>query len=294
MFQSSSYRFLATQGFDFNRTLRYGLVTPPPHNKIIFIIRRTRSCNRIRLPIGRVLGRSTPHTSLNPYYLAQHCRLRSSLGRVQRRGTQSVRRRRQPITSSCTDPKKKQKQLNNLKQPVRGVRFYWVTQVLRGEGQEQTHRPQHEEAEELEARGIQIVGTIINRLQCGHIGHNSIKETVATYIYYRRVLGHNPCIDLCLLYHNFIKDLPSDFSTYASSVLQLHINFHSHQINKYFSNILDTKVVANHYRPYFKKLHNHIEGFYKDCFQNTNTLKAYNNIKIDENRIDNIQYIKCK
>jgi hypothetical protein len=32
------------------------------------------------------------------------------------------------------------------------------------------------------------------------------------------MIGHNPCIDICILYHNFIADLPHDFLSYSAEV----------------------------------------------------------------------------
>ena len=67
--------------------------------------------------------------------------------------------------------------------------------------------------------------------------------------------------------HTFVHDLPATFPEYAKLV------------NQTFPLLIDTKVLANHLRREIPRVNNYVEGLYKDCFENDDVLRKFNNIE---------------
>jgi len=86
------------------------------------------------------------------------------------------------------------------------------------------------------------------------------------------LIGHNASIDLCLLYHNFIDQLPNSFLEFA------------HKIHHLFPKILDSKLAANFFREKYnlqKKMQNNLEHLFKECYINDKGLKPFNNVYLN-------------
>lgn len=65
--------------------------------------------------------------------------------------------------------------------------------------------------------------------------------------------------------HYFIGELPATFTQFSKLA------------NEIFPLLFDTKMMAHSLRPTMPKIQVHLEGMYKDCFENDNTLRKYNN-----------------
>ena len=79
------------------------------------------------------------------------------------------------------------------------------------------------------------------------------------------IVGHFPNLDLGLIYHSFISELPETFEEF------------SNHINKLFPYIFDTKVLSRRLQTKIKSVKVDLKSLYRACF-NKKLLEPYSNI----------------
>lgn len=78
-------------------------------------------------------------------------------------------------------------------------------------------------------------------------------------------MGHFPSLDLGLIYHSFIDELPQTYQEFTLS------------INKLFGFIYDTKVISRRLQAKMKSIKVDLKSLFKSCF-NKKLLQPYCNI----------------
>ena len=89
------------------------------------------------------------------------------------------------------------------------------------------------------------------------------------------LVGHFPNLDIGLLYHNFLQDLPETYEQFCS------------ELNKIFPQIYDTKVLSRRIQKKLKHLKVDLSSLFKACF-NPKLLQEF--VTINTEQVDD--YLK--